>query len=130
MGGTTFQYSRMLHEKYGEVVRFTPNELSFISAESAWADIYGSRTGKFKGHSTMLKDSAWYAPPGGKGRSMFVANDEKHALIRKHYAPAFNERSLMAQEPLIQKYVDQLVTRLGEESPGPVSSFFALRYYL
>ena len=31
-----------LHEKYGEVVRIHPEELSFISP-SAWQDIYASR---------------------------------------------------------------------------------------
>ena len=31
---------RKLHNKHGDVVRFSPNELSFITAE-AWRDVYG-----------------------------------------------------------------------------------------
>lgn len=47
------------HEKYGEVVRVAPQEVSFISAETAWSDIYGFRTGKYKGTGAYLKDCAW-----------------------------------------------------------------------
>jgi hypothetical protein len=44
-----------LHEEYGDVVRLAPNEVSFISADSAWSEIYGFRTGKMRGHVNMAK---------------------------------------------------------------------------
>ena len=48
-----------LHEKYGEVVRYGPNELSYISPE-AWEDIYGSaRLSKTGG---LVKDPKFYVP--------------------------------------------------------------------
>ena len=37
--GKKQQYATTLHEKYGEVVRIAPNELSFIG-DQAWKDIY------------------------------------------------------------------------------------------
>ena len=54
--GTTLDTINKLHQKYGEVVRFSPNEISFTSVESAFPDIYGFRTGKLKGHLNMQKD--------------------------------------------------------------------------
>jgi len=48
-----------LHEQYGDAVRVAPNEVSFTSADTAWSDIYGFRTGKYKGTGAYLKDHAW-----------------------------------------------------------------------
>jgi hypothetical protein len=42
--GNQHLYYRSLHEKYGPVVRVSPNELSFISVE-AREEIYGLRVG-------------------------------------------------------------------------------------
>src|SRR5699024_903351 len=44
--------NKKLHDKYGPVVRVSPNELSFNSAQS-WEDIYGFKTG---GRKNMHKD--------------------------------------------------------------------------
>lgn len=52
--GTTVDFSVDLHKEYGDVVRLSPNEVSFTD-ESAWQDIYGFRTGKLKGHLSMQK---------------------------------------------------------------------------
>ncbi len=59
LAGTTAQNVLKLHEKYGEVVRLTPNEISISSGETAWQEIYGFRTGKQKGQLSMQKDRAW-----------------------------------------------------------------------
>jgi hypothetical protein len=37
------------------VVRLSPDEVSFISGETAWADIYGFRVGRLKGHLNTQK---------------------------------------------------------------------------
>lgn len=63
LAGSTAVNTKALHEEYGDVVRVSPNEVSFISVESAFTDIYGFRTGKLKGHPNMQKDPVWYAPP-------------------------------------------------------------------
>jgi hypothetical protein len=44
-----------MHEKYGDVVRVAPNELSF-AGEEAWRDIYTHRPG----HKEARKDPIWY----------------------------------------------------------------------
>lgn len=53
--GSTVDSLVDLHKKYGEVVRISPNEVSFTSGETAWPEIYGFRTGKMKGHLNMQK---------------------------------------------------------------------------
>ncbi|TGO48983.1 hypothetical protein BCON_0224g00100 [Botryotinia convoluta] len=44
-----------IHEKYGDVVRLAPNEISFTK-EEAWNDIYVHRPG----HADPTKDPVWY----------------------------------------------------------------------
>ncbi|CAI7600061.1 unnamed protein product [Penicillium crustosum] len=112
LAGTTVENSVRLHEKYGDVVRISPNEVSFISGETAFPDIYGFRTGKLKGHLNMEKDPVWYVKPSNGSPSLLQANDEDHARGRRVLSHAFSERAVAAQEPLVQTYVDQLINGL------------------
>jgi hypothetical protein len=57
--GNIANWVKQLHEQYGEVVRVAPTEVSFISGDTAWPDIYGFRTGKYKNTGAFLKDRAW-----------------------------------------------------------------------
>lgn len=121
MAGTVVDHITELHERYGEVVRFTPNEVSFISGESAWPEIYGFRTGKLKGHLNTQKDPAWYPPPTNGVPSILLADDENHSKGRRLLSHAFSEKALAEQETLLQNYVDQLVDGLKEataKNPG------------
>lgn len=113
--GTTGQNVLDLHRKYGEAVRLSPNEVSFISGETAWQDIYGFRTGKMKGQLNMQKDPGWYIHPPN-GTHMVLANDEDHTRMRRTWAHAFSEKALANQEVLLQQYVDLLVSQLKEVS--------------
>ena len=113
LAGTTVNNVKWLHDKYGEVVRISPNEVSFISGETAWQDIYGFRTGKLKGHENMPKDKAWYPVPP-IGSNIIVANDVDHSRYRKTLSHAFSEKALAQQEDLLQGYIDLLINRLKE----------------
>ena len=42
LAGTTVANSVKLHSKYGDVVRISPIEVSFTSADTAFPDIYGT----------------------------------------------------------------------------------------
>jgi hypothetical protein len=57
--GTITTWLQQLHTQYGEAVRLAPNEVSFISGETAWPDIYGFRTGKHKNTGAYVKDRSW-----------------------------------------------------------------------
>lgn len=92
------------HEEYGHVVRIGPNELVFTTA-AAWKDIYGH------GHPELPK----YFPTrsGVKSvRSIISADAQTHSRFRRTMLPAFSERAMEQQEPLIRKYVDSLVEKL------------------
>lgn len=110
-GRVAYDVSAM-HEKYGPVVRITPNYLSFIDAE-AWRDIYGHRTGDLKGAEEMSKAPVFY-DTRGVAKNIINETRENHQALRRHLAHGFSDRSLRLQEPIIGSYVDLLIRRLHE----------------
>jgi len=99
---------KMFHSKYGDVVRFSPDELSFTS-EQAWKDIYGHRD------HALIKDPSFYGriKLGRDGvPSIFNANEFAHQRIRKALSHAFSEKALREQEPFVKPYVDLLIEKL------------------
>ncbi|KAK0614865.1 cytochrome P450 monooxygenase [Bombardia bombarda] len=129
VAGTTVRNTVKLHDKYGSVVRVAPNEVSFISGETAFPDIYGFRTGRLKGHQNMKKDPVWYVNPSNGAPSILQANDEDHTRGRRVLAHAFSERAVAAQEPLVQRYVDQLVSRLKEAAAASDEAQDMVKWY-
>ncbi|KAF2835010.1 isotrichodermin C-15 hydroxylase [Patellaria atrata CBS 101060] len=108
------------HKRYGDVVRIAPDELSYISGDTAWEDIYGFCNNK-RGRKVYLKDRTWIGPSGNGSWSLLAADKESHSRIRRLFSHAFSDKALREQEPLIQKYVDLLVHRVGEVSlDGPL----------
>lgn len=106
-----------MHEEYGEVVRLAPNEISFISGETAWQDIYGLRVAQGD-HGAYLKDHYWFPLPINGVQSIVVADEADHARQRRLLAHAFTEKALSSQEHIIQFYVDLLIQRLHEQIQG------------
>ncbi|KAI1378435.1 cytochrome P450 [Hypoxylon crocopeplum] len=103
--GTTEFQVREAHAKYGEVVRTSPNQISFINPQ-AWKDIYGH------GHADFPKSY-----PRGINmdpKKIISANPADHFRFRRAMLPAFSDKALGQQEPLIKVYVDLLVERLRE----------------
>ena len=107
MRGTLDFKLREQHDRYGHVVRSSPDFLSFTSA-SAWKDIYGY------GHPELpkqtVKDSTFNA------NQIIAAPAAEHSRMRRAMAPAFSDKALGQQEGLIMQYVDLLVQRLREAS--------------
>jgi len=103
-----------MHRKYGDVVRVTPTEVSFVTGETAWPEIYGFRTGKNKTGS-YLKDREWFATPPNGVYSMIAADDETHSRMRRNLSHAFSDKALREQEGLVQNLVNLLTQRLHEE---------------
>ncbi|KAH8805095.1 cytochrome P450 [Xylogone sp. PMI_703] len=98
---------RDLHEKYGDVVRTAPGELSFIHPQ-AFKDIYGLRPG----HQQFPKDHLFYTREFNKAGDIIRSNDQEHARFRRLLAHSFSEKSLRAQEPLVQDYTQLFVDKL------------------
>ncbi|KAK4555501.1 hypothetical protein LTR86_007253 [Recurvomyces mirabilis] len=108
--GRVYYWITDLHLKYGDVVRVSPNELSFASAE-AWKDVYGH---KRSGQQYFVKDPAFYKFGDAVG-DIINADDDSHARQRRIFANAFSDRALKMQEPLFLTYVNQLVAKLHEK---------------
>jgi hypothetical protein len=70
----------ILHEKYGEVVRLAPSELSFSSA-AAWGDIYQQS----KSHNVFTKDPKFYITNNTNRAHQLVniVDPEEHAQAKK-----------------------------------------------
>ena len=94
-----------LHQKYGEVVRVAPNELSFTHP-AAWKDIYA--TNFVRPHE--YKDK----PPGKDAENLISADEATHQRFRKVLGPAFAVRS--EQEAVVKAYVDTLIYKLAQET--------------
>jgi len=114
--GNIVPWIKEQHDKYGEVVRLAPTEVSFISGETAWPDIYGFRTGRYKNTGAYLKDRSWFPTPINKVWSIIPANEEDHSRMRRNISHAFSDKALREQETLIQSYVNLLVHRLSENA--------------
>ncbi|KAF4555864.1 Cytochrome P450-like protein 83 [Elsinoe fawcettii] len=109
---------RKLHDTYGHVVRFGPNELSFNTSTS-WKDIYGHRIG---GKAALQKDLAFYGEePLTGSRSIIDADDDNHARMRRILSHSFSDKALKEQEPVFKEWTDLLIKKLrehAENNPG------------
>ncbi|KAH0443053.1 hypothetical protein CcaCcLH18_01166 [Colletotrichum camelliae] len=104
------------HSKYGNIVRISPNELSFASAES-WKAIYGHPVG---GRQIARKGPFYDVLAAGfSSRCIGSERDpQKHSVMRKILSPSFSQRVLVEQEDIISEIVDRFVTNMGEKG-GP-----------
>lgn len=113
-GRLPFYIQDLLRDYKSDVVRVAPDELAFQTAE-AWNVIYGHRTHNAK---TFDKDLRFYGTPVNGVPSLINSNWPDHARQRRLLAHAFSEKALREQEPLIQSYVDLLITKLHEQLTG------------
>lgn len=121
LGRSAF-HAHDLHEKYGPVVRLTPNHLSFTDIR-AWKDIYGHRVppqqpshgGHHQSQDENPKSPVHYGFFPNVPPSIIEAQREEHSLLRKSLSHGFSESSLRSQESRIRRYVDLLIRRLGQK---------------
>ncbi|KAI4730065.1 putative P450 monooxygenase, partial [Aureobasidium sp. EXF-10728] len=115
LNGTLLSWMQELHEKYGEIVRYSPNEVSVISGkDNPWQEIYGFRTGKQKHTGSFEKDPVWYPTPMDGIPHLIAARGENHGRQRRVISHAFSDRALREQEGLLQSYVDLLISRFRD----------------
>lgn len=110
-----------LHQKYGDVVRISPNQLSYINV-NAWRDIYGARGSSNVLEGTtpeMLKeelefpgdDFEFFAPE----KPMISCGAVNHARHRRAVGPAFSDRAVRSYEPVLIKYTEDMLDRLQQD---------------
>lgn len=113
--GDQIKLMRRLHEKYGPVIRFSPNELSYTDPQ-AWKDVCGH----YPGNSENYKAQEAHLPYINGTPSLLTAPTTDHRRMRRVFSPAFSDRSLRQQEPLFHKYVDLLISKLRGTAGQPV----------
>jgi cytochrome P450 len=97
-----------LHLRYGPVVRYAPNELSFIDT-SVWREIHGYGANAFK------KDPDFYGPDAyGTPVGLVRADNVAHARQRKLVSHAFSDKALKEQESFLKGYVELLIAKLKD----------------
>lgn len=102
VNGSLVEWIQSLHEKYGEVVRISPDELSFAEP-SAWHDIYQTRP---------LLPPPVLEIPGSLPNMNSTLDTEYHQRVKKTFSTGFSERALQSQEPIVQNLTDLLIKRL------------------
>ncbi len=105
--GRFHHFTQAAHQRYGAVVRISPNELSFVSA-AAWSDIYTRREGK----PPLPRDKTFFNDMLVNPNTLTMADDHTHARLRRAMNPAFAPRALALQEPILQKNVDLFLNQL------------------
>ncbi|KXX74697.1 putative sterigmatocystin biosynthesis P450 monooxygenase stcF [Madurella mycetomatis] len=103
-----------LHQIYGPVVRVAPWELSYISAQ-AWKDIYTSQKGKDPMPSNTIygKDEMEFF---GAFSVMWQSTVADHTRHRRILSPAFSDKSLREQEPIVTKHIARFTQRMRERA--------------
>jgi cytochrome P450 len=102
--------NKLLHDKYGPVVRVSPTELSFNSVQ-AWEDIYGHRPGHVNFHKDPVHVGS--VEPMQGVTTLTMADDANHARQRRALAHSFSQKALVEQEGIIQDYVSMLIKNLN-----------------
>lgn len=107
-----YAFDNKLHyERFGDVVRIGPTELTFRTAQSM-QDIYGFRPG----HVNMKKSFLHTGPVkiGQTTTLQYVPSDAEHGRQRRALSHAFSHQALVEQEPIIQDYMTKVILRLRQ----------------
>ncbi|KAH7027270.1 cytochrome P450 [Microdochium trichocladiopsis] len=115
--GTWHLVLKDLHDKYGPVVRYTPNDVSTITPD-AWRSVYGH---KAQSSRIFRKDKIFYGETFSKVDHVITADYDDHRRMRRVLAHAFSEKALRGQEDVLKHYTDlflaQLTTRAAAGEP-------------
>ncbi|EMD39450.1 hypothetical protein CERSUDRAFT_111756 [Gelatoporia subvermispora B] len=107
MQGRAHLYTQQLHERYGDVVRVGPNEVTIRDA-SAILPVLGA-TGFPKSEAYMGR--AMWAPV----KSLIASSGDEHQAKRKPWNRAFNSTALKGYEGIISNRAEQLADLLSRE---------------
>ncbi|OCK74493.1 cytochrome P450 [Lepidopterella palustris CBS 459.81] len=112
MSGAGHKKMLELHQKYGDVVRITPNQLSFGYPE-AWDEIMGHRK---RDQDENGKDPDFWDDQDKL--TLVGSNRERHRRLRKILSHGFSAQAMVAQQATFQRYASLLIERLKAASDG------------
>ncbi|KAI0965608.1 cytochrome P450 [Xylaria arbuscula] len=123
--GDQHLYYKTLHDKYGPVVRISPDEISFISVE-ARQEIYGFRKSGLNMEKSPIFLGAVGAQDGQSGVSL--ATKEHHNRQRKALGYLFTNNALVQLEEIVIVHINKLVAALHaravEKRAADVSNWY------
>ncbi|EON62171.1 hypothetical protein W97_01391 [Coniosporium apollinis CBS 100218] len=94
------------HDKYGPIIRVTPDELHIRDSDH-WDELYGNNPKADKYERFAIKF--------GNNSSMFTtSNAALHRIRRAALSPMFSKRQITNLLPVIQQKVDLVCSRLSE----------------
>ncbi|KAH0284281.1 cytochrome P450 monooxygenase [Aureobasidium namibiae CBS 147.97] len=113
LGGRRADYIHELHQKYGPIVRITPNEIA-VNDPASFKDIHkiGSGFNKTNWYEYLNTNGV------GKCPGVFnMTNPKEHAARRKLLAKGFSQRHLREQwEDVVREKVDLAVARIKADA--------------
>ncbi|OOO06596.1 cytochrome P450 [Aspergillus oryzae] len=116
------EFQHKLHGlRLGDIVRISPNELSFASVES-WKAIYQPK-------SAPLVKSEFYEIYGSGFNSLCIGserNPETHSRMRKSLAAAFSTKALLEQEDIIQGCVNDFIEGIRSQTTVNFTKWFEM----
>ncbi|KAJ6023644.1 Cytochrome P450 E-class group I [Penicillium canescens] len=114
--GNTHKTQRMLHTRYGHVVRIAPNELS-ISDPEAIKIIYGVNSGFIESDFYLA-----FRAPYTRYPDHFTSTDEKvHAQRRRIVNGVYTMQSILQSEPYVNKCTEVLLQQLEDVADAKAS---------
>ncbi|TGO61227.1 hypothetical protein BCON_0029g00390 [Botryotinia convoluta] len=108
---------RKLHSHYGAIVRTALDEVSFAH-EDVWHDVFTS-TG---GHKPFPRDPIFFKSPPGQAENLITTVNVDTSMrmrMRQVIGPAFTDRAVAKQEPVLQTYVSLMIDKMREEIGKP-----------
>ncbi|KAJ9603325.1 hypothetical protein H2200_012103 [Cladophialophora chaetospira] len=104
-----------VHEKYGDVVRIGPNELSFADPQAIF-DIYGTKGSDQK---SQMYDVTSIPTQGRRTKVLLSTTDsEWHDQQRRLIAPAFNLTNILKYEPWVTDSVRVFLQEMSNRYAG------------
>ncbi|EXJ70268.1 uncharacterized protein A1O5_06336 [Cladophialophora psammophila CBS 110553] len=117
-----FQY---LHQKYGPVVRYGPNELAY-NTPSAFQAIYGFKANVQKGHAVTVGVTS-----DPDSRSTFSETDKQRAMKKRRVlSQGFSESALSSAESFMISQIETLCKQLANTSTEKVKDLSLWLNYL
>lgn len=120
-GGFLHLTLKELHDKYGDVVRVAPDELSFIDGR-AWEPLY---TGHIRNKGLPKNPVVFGAQ---QFRSILDGGDGEHTRMRKILGHSFSTQTMLRQEPMLKQYLQSMISRIRELSAAG-SSVDVVRWF-
>ncbi|KAI0406620.1 isotrichodermin C-15 hydroxylase [Xylaria palmicola] len=104
---------KVLHERYGQVVRIAPDSLSYTTGQ-VWKDVYAS--GHTSRTGNLPKDPKFYILLPGVIENISTASEASHRRLRKIQGGAFSEKAISLQEPYLLLNIKRFITCLRNEA--------------